>query len=76
MDTSKIKDYGYLAKLDIAGLQQGARIENDNKKNKTDFGLRKFSPVDEQRQMERDSPWGKGFPGRHIECSAMATKYL
>ncbi|MCX6823220.1 MAG: cysteine--tRNA ligase [candidate division SR1 bacterium] len=76
MDTSKIKDYGYLAKLDIAGLQQGARIENENKKNKTDFGLRKFSPVNEHRQMEWDSPWGKGFPGRHIECSAMATKYL
>jgi len=76
MDTSKIKDYGYLAKLDIAGLQQWARIENDNKKNKTDFGLRKFSPKNEHRQMERDSPWGRWFPGRHIECSAMATKYL
>ena len=76
MDTSKIKDYGYLARLDISWLQQWARIENDNKKNKTDFGLRKFSPINEHRQMERDSPWGKGFPGWHIECSAMATKYL
>ncbi len=76
MDTSKVKDYWALAKLDIAWLQQWARIENDNKKNKTDFGLRKFASVNEQRQMERDSPWGKWFPGRHIECSAMATKYL
>lgn len=46
------------------------------KKHPTDFALRKFSPTGEQRQMERDSPWGKGFPGRHIECSAMSSKYL
>ena len=46
------------------------------KKNPTDFALWKFSPTNTQRQMERDSPRGKGFPGRHIECSAMATKYL
>ncbi|NCO97723.1 hypothetical protein GW864_00875 [bacterium] len=51
-------------------------MENENKKSKTDFGLRKFSPVDGHRQMERDSPRGKGFPGRHIECSAMSSRYL
>lgn len=76
MDTSKIKDYGHLAKLDITWLQQWARIENNKKKNKTDFGLRKFSPANGHRQMERESPRWKWFPGRHIECSAMATKYL
>ncbi len=76
MDTSKVKEYGKLAKLDIEGLNQGARVENDQKKNKTDFALRKFSPIGEQRQMERESPRGKGFPWWHIECSAMSSKYL
>jgi cysteinyl-tRNA synthetase len=46
------------------------------KKNPTDFALWKFSPKDTQRQMEWDSPWGVGFPGWHIECSAMSAKYL
>ncbi|MBU0671012.1 MAG: cysteine--tRNA ligase [Patescibacteria group bacterium] len=76
-DTSKLKDYGKLAKLDIAGLEEGARVEkNKEKKNLTDFALWKFSPKDSQRQMEWDSPWGKGFPGWHLECSAMSTKFL
>ena len=75
-DTSKLKDYGKLAKLDIKGLQEGARIDIRGKKNKTDFALWKFSPREEKRQMEWSSPWGKGFPGWHIECSAMAQKYL
>ena len=46
------------------------------KRNVTDFALWKFSPPDQQRQMEWDSPWGRGFPGWHIECSAMSAKYL
>lgn len=46
------------------------------RRNITDFALWKFSPVDEKRQMEWESPWGKGFPGWHIECSAMSMKYL
>jgi cysteinyl-tRNA synthetase len=75
-DTSKLPDYGYLARLDIEGLQAGARIELGEKRNVTDFALWKFSPANEQRQMEWDSPWGKGFPGWHIECSAMSAKYL
>ncbi|MEM7258355.1 MAG: cysteine--tRNA ligase [Pseudomonadota bacterium] len=75
-DTSKDPDYGYLARLDKEGLQQGARVDQGEKRNVTDFALWKFSPQDEQRQMEWDSPWGKGFPGWHIECSAMAAKYL
>ncbi len=67
-DTSKLPDYGQ---------QAGARIGlNDEKRNPQDFALWKFSPEGEQRQMEWDSPWGRGFPGWHIECSAMAAKYL
>lgn len=71
-DTSKFPDYGKLAKLDIKGLQEGARIEfSSEKKNITDFALWKFSRKDEKRLMEWESPWGVGFPGWHIECSAM-----
>ena len=76
-DTSKVKDYGKLAQLNIEGLKAGARIEfTAGKKNITDFALWKFSPKDKKRQMEWDSPWGIGFPGWHIECSSMAMKYL
>ncbi len=76
-DTSKVEDYGKLSRLDIKGLQAGARVEiSDEKRNITDFALWKFSPKDKRRQMEWDSPWGVGFPGWHIECSAMATKFL
>ena len=75
-DTSKFPEYGDFAKLDIAGLKAGDRIEMGDKKNKTDFALWKFSPKNEKRDMEWDSPWGVGFPGWHIECSAMSMKYL
>ena len=75
-DTSLQPDYGHLARLDIAGLEAGRRVDLGEKRNPTDFALWKFSPPGEQRQMEWDSPWGKGFPGWHIECSAMAQKYL
>lgn len=75
-DTAKEADYGVLARLDVEGLQAGARIDMGEKRNPTDFALWKFSPKDQQRQMEWDSPWGKGFPGWHIECSAMSAKYL
>jgi cysteinyl-tRNA synthetase len=75
-DTSKQPDYGYLARIDIEGLQAGARIDIGEKRNVTDFALWKFSSPNEKRQMEWDSPWGKGFPGWHIECSAMSAKYL
>jgi cysteinyl-tRNA synthetase len=75
-DTSRLPDYGYLARLDIEGLQAGSRIEMGEKRNPTDFALWKFSPPGEKRQMEWDSPWGVGFPGWHIECSAMSAKYL
>lgn len=76
-DTSKFKAYRDFAHLDIDGLKSGARVEeNTEKRNITDFALWKFSPTNEQRQMEWDSKWGKGFPGWHIECSAMSMKYL
>lgn len=76
-DTSKFPDYGKLAKLDISGLKEGSRIEfSQEKRNITDFALWKFSPENEQRQMEWDSPWGRGFPGWHIECSAMSKALL
>lgn len=71
-DTSLMDDYGFLGRLDVAGLQAGARVDIGEKRSPTDFSLWKFSPADQQRQMEWDSPWGKGFPGWHIECSAMA----
>jgi cysteinyl-tRNA synthetase len=76
-DTAKFKAYPDFAHLDVKGLQAGARVEeNTEKRNITDFALWKFSPKESVRQMEWDSPWGKGFPGWHIECSAMAMKYL
>ena len=76
-DTSKFKNYGKLAKLDIDGLEEGKRVEkNPEKKNITDFALWKFSPKDSKREMEWESPWGVGFPGWHLECSAMSMKYL
>lgn len=116
-DTSKLKDYGKLARLDIKGLKAGARIEVGEKKNSTDFSLWKFSPPGKKRDMEWDfiqeleleerryeemkiiseknsnvkilseSKGSKksskkvkvnfrGFPGWHIECSAMSMKYL
>jgi cysteinyl-tRNA synthetase len=75
-DTSRQPDYGHLARLDKDGLEAGKRVEIGEKKHPTDFALWKFSPPGEKRQMEWDSPWGLGFPGWHIECSAMAQKYL
>lgn len=76
-DTSKFSHYADFAKLDVKGMQEGARVAtNDEKKNATDFALWKFSPVNEKRDMEWESPWGVGFPGWHIECSAMSEKLL
>ncbi len=75
-DTSKQDDYGYLARIKRDAIKAGSRVELGEKRNATDFALWKFSPESEQRQMEWDSPWGRGFPGWHIECSAMSAKYL
>lgn len=70
---SKFPEYGKLSKKKIDELQSGARIEVDeSKKNPLDFALWKFSQI----EPVWDSPWGKGRPGWHIECSAMSIKYL
>lgn len=76
-DTSKLKSYGEMAKRDLENQQAGARVEPvAGKKNPMDFALWKSSPKNEKRQMEWESPWGVGFPGWHIECTAMSVKYL
>ena len=80
-NTSKFPDYGKLGQINLAGQKEGARIGVvAGKKNPSDFALWKFShkggDAASRRQMEWDSPWGRGFPGWHIECSAMSIKYL
>ena len=75
-DTSKFAHYGELGGQDLSELRAGARVSAEGKRNPTDFGLWKFSPKDEKRQMEWESPWGVGFPGWHIECSAMSMDLL
>ncbi|MBI4386287.1 MAG: cysteine--tRNA ligase [Elusimicrobia bacterium] len=77
-DTSRFPGYGRLAgAAHQEGLKAGARVEaNLEKRSPNDFALWKFSSKDKKRQMEWESPWGRGFPGWHIECSAMAMKYL
>ena len=75
-DTSKFANYGALGGQKLSELRGGARIDDSGKRNSTDFALWKYSPKDTKRQMEWDSPWGVGFPGWHIECSAMSMKYL
>lgn len=75
-DTAKDPGYGALSRLK-ASLEH-TRVANDSgKRRPADFALWKFSPrAGAQRQLEWPSPWGVGFPGWHIECSAMATKHL
>ncbi len=80
-NTAKFPTYGRLTGQNFDTLQKslkaGARIEVvSGKKHPTDFALWKFSPKGVKRQMEWESPWGLGFPGWHIECSAMSMKYL
>ena len=76
-DTAKFPRYADFAQLDLDEQQAGKRVEhNPQKRNASDFALWKFSPQGQQRDMEWDSPWGKGFPGWHLECSAMSMKYL
>jgi len=88
-DTLKFKDYNKLSHLNLDELKEGARVEkNEEKKNPTDFALWKFSypkgrsfdsaqdDFASRRKMEWESPWGVGFPGWHVECSAMSLKYL
>lgn len=72
-EVSRFPEYGKLSKKKIDELQSGSRIEIDEtKKSPLDFAVWKFSDV----EPAWDSPWGKGRPGWHIECSAMSIKYL
>jgi cysteinyl-tRNA synthetase len=75
-NTAALPEYGRLSGQSAEEKQAGIRVEIGEKKNKTDFALWKFSPADSKREMEWDSPWGVGFPGWHLECSAMSKKYL
>jgi cysteinyl-tRNA synthetase len=75
-DTTKLTDYGKLAQLDKQVLKAGKRIDIGQKENPHDFALWKFTKEGESRQMEWDAFGHKGFPGWHIECSAMSIKYL
>ncbi len=75
-DTSTLADYGRLSGQKLEDKEGGVRVEIGEKRNASDFALWKFSAEGENRQMEWPSPWGVGFPGWHIECSAMSEKYL
>lgn len=76
-DTSKFPKYAEFAHLNLEEIKKGARVEyNTEKRNPSDFALWKFSPKDHKRDMEWESPWGVGFPGWHLECSAMAMDKL
>src|SRR3989344_1341945 len=69
-DTSKFPEYGKLGGINLEGLKEGARVNiNPEKKNPADFNLWKLDD-----KLGWESPWGKGFPGWHIECSAMSAK--
>lgn len=74
-DISKFREYGKLSGLDLKGQRAGARVDvNDEKRNPADFALWKKAP--KEHIMQWESPWGMGYPGWHIECSAMSRKYL
>src|ERR1700737_1321264 len=75
----KFKGYGKLSRLDTREVKAGARVLQDDysKENAQDFALWKAAkPEDETTGAAWDSPWGRGRPGWHLECSAMAMKFL
>ncbi len=76
-DVSKFKDYGKMARLNLEELKSGARVDVDiNKRNPQDFVLWFTKSKFADQEMKWDSPFGTGYPGWHIECSAMSMKYL
>lgn len=75
-DTTKFPEYGSFAHLDKQELRAGTRVDLGEKKNPHDFALWKFSKPEDKRQMEWEAFGRMGFPGWHIECSAMSMKYL
>ena len=76
-DSTSLPDYGRMALLDRQQLHHGARAPADpNKENPSDFVLWFTNSKFENQAMIWDSPWGRGYPGWHLECSAMSSKYL
>ncbi len=75
-DTSKFADYGALGGQNLDELRAGARIDDSGKRNPTDFMLWAFTADGVKRDMEWDSPWGRGWPGWHTECCAMSRSIL
>ena len=75
-DVTRVPDYGRLAGAAPDDAGYGRIGEVEGKRHPADFALWRRSPSGEQRQMEWDSPWGKGAPGWHLECSVMSMKYL
>ena len=74
-DISKFEAYGQLSKLDLEGQRAGARVDvNLEKRHPADFAV--WRKADPSHIMQWDSPWGRGYPGWHIECSAMSMEYL
>jgi len=74
-DISKFPAYGQLSGINLEDQKAGARVEvNDEKRSPFDFAIWKKAP--KEHIMQWDSRWGKGYPGWHIECSAMSKKYL
>jgi cysteinyl-tRNA synthetase len=76
-DINRFEDYGKMAKLHLEDQQAGARVDvDDGKRSPYDFALWFTNSKFENQAMVWDSPWGSGYPGWHIECSAMSRKYL
>ncbi len=74
-DVARYPDYGQLSGNQLENLLQGVRVEVDPlKRNQTDFAL--WKAAEPGRMVKWTSPWGEGFPGWHIECTAMSTRYL
>ncbi len=74
-DIAKFEEYGKLSRLNLEDQIAGARVEvNEEKRHPADFALWKKAP--KEHIMQWESPWGMGYPGWHIECSAMGQKYL
>lgn len=74
-DIATFPEYGKLSRLDLEAQQAGARVEvNPDKRSPFDFALWKKAP--KEHIMQWESPWGMGYPGWHIECSAMGLEYL
>jgi cysteinyl-tRNA synthetase len=76
-DVSRFPRYADFAQLDLQAQAEHGRIDSvEGKRTPADFAIWKFAAGGVTRQQEWDSPWGRGFPGWHLECSAMSMKYL